>query len=398
MFDIHVLLTKIGKKTIEEFKQKNKNMSKEPAPKLTLCGYGWTDVCSALIRAIANADIARAQRWAAELVCSPGGLGRLEATLLHAYALHVGPKCNPDWTRSFKNMQSIVRNIFARSGGDVRTVRNTPAVRTSVAEVVALLVYSSKNSLPSLPTSADVMKEAEPTRVRLKTTGGAGDQSVTLRLYDPKEDAPDLKTIGNEFEAALRSNNIPVILFWIVWTFTLDSAHDCPRAKERGSASLTAKAKSSLIWFLLFLLREVSYEMKGSGTSTGTICDFMDNVIFQLNELWTKLGSKGRRDLVACAAVGVADAITRRGSLLLSSSSSSIITVSTATPTVRASIAEIDVIYTAIAEEARKYTIEAPSLALSSGMRRSTSAAPAIPTLSSLEKLALVHSLSYSVS
>ena len=65
--------------------------------------------------------------------------------------------------------------------------------------------------------------------------------------------------------------------------------------------------------------------------------------------------------------------------------------------TVRASIAEIDVIYTAIAEEARKYTIEAPSLALSSGMRRSTAAAPAVPTLSSLEKLALVHSLSYSV-
>jgi hypothetical protein len=376
---------------------KEENMSKEPAAKLTLCGYGWTDVCSALIRAIANADIARAQRWAAELVCSPNGLGRLEATLLHAYALHVGPKCNGDYPRVFKTMQTVVRNIWARSGGDVRTVRNTPAVRTSVAEAVALLVYSSKNSLPSLPTSADVMKEAEPTRVRLKTTGGAGDQTVTLRLYDPKEDAPDLKTIGNEFEAALRSNNVPVMLFWIVWTFTLDSAHDCPRAKERGSATLTAKAKSSLVWFLLFLLREVSYEMKGSGTSAGTICDFMDNIILQMNELWTKLGAKGRRDCVAAAAVGVSDAITRRGSLVLSSSSS-IIHVTSATPTVRASIAEIDVIYTAIAEEARKYTIEAPSLALSSGMRRSTAAAPAIPTLSSLEKLALVHSLTYSTS
>lgn len=369
--------------------------AKEPISKLTLCGYAWTDVCSALIRAIANADVARAQRWAGELVCSQNGLGRLEATLLHAYALHVGHKSNSDWPRIFKSMQLVIRNIWTRSGGDIRTVRNTPAVRTAVAEAVALLVYSAKSSLPSLPTSSDVLKEAEATRVRLKTTGGAGEQTVTRRIYDPKEDAPDLKTIGNEFEAVLRTNNVPLMLFWIVWTFTLDSAHDCPRAKERGSISLSAKAKSSLIWFLLYLLREVSYEMKGSGATAGTVCDFMDFVIDQLNDLWTKLGSKGRRDLVACAAVGVCDAITRRSSLLLTSSSSTVV-VNSSTPTVKASMAEIDVIYTAIAEEARKYTIEAPHLALSSGMRRSTAAAPPVPKLSSIEKLALVHSISYS--
>ncbi len=371
-------------------------MSKDPTSNLTLCGYGWNDVCSALIRAIANADVARAQRWAAELVCSPNGLGRLEATLLHAYSLHVGHKCNSEWPRVYKSMQSVIRSIWTRSGGDIRTVRNTPAVRTAVAEVVALLVYSSKNSLPSLPTSADVLKEAESTRIRLKTTGGAGEQSVTRRLYDPKEDAPDLKTIGNEFEAAVRTNNVPVILFWIVWTFTLDSAKDCPRAKERGSITLSAKAKSSLIWFLLFVLREIAYEMKGSGATSGTISDFLDFVIEQLNDLWPKLGARGRRDLIACAALGVCDAITRRSSLLLTSSSS-IVSVNSATPTVKASIAEIDVIYTAIAEEARKYTVEAPHLALSSGMRRSTAAAPAVPKLSSLDKLAMVHSISYSM-
>jgi hypothetical protein len=135
--------------------------------------------------------------------------------------------------------------------------------------------------------------------------------------------------------------------------------------------------------------------MKGSGTVSGTICDFMDNMIEQMGDLWTKLGSKGRRDLIASAAVGVCDAFTRRGSLSLTSLSSSA-SVSSATPTVKASIAEIDVIYTAIAEEARKYTIEAPHLALSAGMKRSTAVAPAVPKLSSLEKLALVHSISHS--
>ena len=136
--------------------------------------------------------------------------------------------------------------------------------------------------------------------------------------------------------------------------------------------------------------------MKGSGATSGTVSDFLDFVIEQLNDLWPKLGSRGRRDLVASAALAVCDSITRRSSLLLTSSSP-IISVSSATPTVKASISEIDVIYTAIAEEARKYTVEAPHLALSSGIKRSTAAAPAVPKLSSLDKLAMVHSISYSM-
>jgi len=361
---------------------------KDSTPKVTLCGYGWSDVCAALARAIANADLPRAQRWAAELVCTPTGLGRVEATLLHAWALHVGAKSAPDWPQAWKRISETLRTFWVRSGGDIRTVRNTPAIRAGIAEAVAWLVYTPKNPLPALPTSADCLREAEATRARLRS-GGSGEQNITRRIWIPGQDAPDVKTIGNELEASLRSNNIPRILFWIVWAVTLDSQAECPTVKERGGASLPAKAKKSLVWFLVTLFRELALELRGSGGVAGSISELVDTLAGLLESLWTKLGGKGRRDLLASMALAISDAATRRSSLILTATSG--ITINSSTPAVQSAIQTIDETYTAIAEEARRYAVDAPRLALSHELGRSTSVAP--PHLSSLEKLAIVHSL-----
>jgi hypothetical protein len=87
--------------------------------------------------------------------------------------------------------------------------------------------------------------------------------------------------------------------------------------------------------------------------------------------------------------LAIADAATRRSTLILTATSG--VVVNSNTPAVQSSIQTIDETYTAIAEEARRYAVDAPRLALSHELGRSTSVAP--PTLSSLEKLALVHSL-----
>jgi len=361
---------------------------KDPTPKVTLCGYAWNDVCASLARGIANADIARAQRWAAELVCTPTGLGRVEATLVHAWALHVGAKSAPDWPQAWKRISETLRTFWVRSGGDIRTVRNTPAVRAGIAEAVAWLVYTPKNPLPALPTSADCLREAEATRTRLRT-GGSGEQSITRRIWVSGQDAPDVKTIGNELEASLRANNIPRILFWIVWAVTLDSQADCPPAKERGGASLPAKAKKSLVWFIVTIFRELATELRGTGGMSGSVSEMVETLAGLLERLWSKLGAKGRRDLLAAMGLAIADAATRRSTLILTATSG--VVVNSNTPAVQSSIQTIDETYTAIAEEARRYAVDAPRLALSHELGRSTSVAP--PTLSSLEKLALVHSL-----
>jgi len=143
--------------------------------KHTLCGYGWSDVTNSLLKAIGAADMVRALRWSAELVCSEQGLGRLEATLLHGWALHVGPAL-PTWPRSWYTTITQIRSMWEKANGDTRTIRNVPLVRQIVAESVATLVLAAKKPLPTLPTAADCFKEAETIRSRMRSGGGVGDQ------------------------------------------------------------------------------------------------------------------------------------------------------------------------------------------------------------------------------
>jgi hypothetical protein len=169
----------------------------------------------------------------------------------------------------------------------------------------------------------------------------------------------------------------------------LDSQADCPPAKERGGASLPAKAKKSLVWFIVTIFRELATELRGTGGMAGSVSEMVETLSGLLEALWSKLGAKGRRDLLAAMGLAIADAATRRSTLILTATSG--VVVNGNTPAVQSSIQTIDETYTAIAEEARRYAVDAPRLALSHELGRSTSVAP--PTLTSLEKLALVHSL-----
>ncbi len=152
------------------------------AAKHSLCGYSWGDLTSALLKNIAAGNMVRAQRWAAEFICSESGLGRLEAVLFHAWALYVGPQQAPGWPLAWLKSIQHIRSLWAKSGGDIRTVRNTPSVRQSAAEAVAWLVLTTKKPLPTLPKPEDCFRESEAMRIRLKNGGGAGDQASVKRV------------------------------------------------------------------------------------------------------------------------------------------------------------------------------------------------------------------------
>lgn len=347
--------------------------------KHTLCGYGWGDVQSALVRAIGTADMARAQRWGAELVCSELGLGRLEAVLLHGWALHVG-SAHPGWGRQWYNSIGQLRSMWQRSGGDTKAIRNTPTVRQFVGEAIASLVLASKKPLPTLPTAADCFREAEGMRARLRAGGGVGDQLATRRLWATGIDGGDLKTIGNELEAALRTAQTSRLLFWISWFFTLDAQPDAPQAKERGPAHLSVKARKSLLWFLVALLKTISDEVAFLSI------DERAGLFGVLETTWPKLGVKGRRDVVAAIALALQDHMLLKGGAM------SLTPPSSGPPmgAVRASITMLDTMYSNIGEEARKFLLEAPRLV---GLTKS--AEPIVkPRFSSQDKLSMVFSLS----
>lgn len=347
--------------------------------KHTISGYAWSDVQAALIRAVGTADMTRALRWSAELVCSDLGLGRLEATLFHAWAVHVGP-AYPGWCRTWYNTIHQIRSFWTKSGGDIKSVRNTPIVRQLIAEAVAALVLSIKKSLPTLPTAADCFREAEAMRTRLRAGGGVGDQFCTRRIWTPGHDGADLKTVGNEFEAAVRSNQQSKLLFWLIWILTLDTQTDVPPVKERGPSHLSAKQRKSILWFLIALIRELANE--------GAFLSVEDrNGMFGCIDLtWTKLGTRGRRDVLAAISLCIQEHLQRRGSLS--------ITGPTAPPTItaiRAATTTIDSIYRIIAEEARRFLLEAPKIA---GLTHEAHVQTIkVPKLSAQDKLSLAYSL-----
>jgi len=328
-------------------------LSEEPhaTSKHTLCGYAWGDVSAALLRAIANADMARAQRWAAELVCSELGLGRLEALLFHAWALHAGSNL-PNWCHLWNTSSNQLRNIFTKTGSDTKATRNNPIIRQLVAEAVAYLVLVTKKPLAKLPTAADCFKEAEAMRSRLRAGGGAGDQTATRRIWAAGIDGADLRTVGNEMEAALRANHVGRMLFWIIWIITLDQQTDAPPAKERGPPHLPIKQRKSIIWFLITLLKDISNE------TMYLAVDERNGMFACLETMWSKLGNKGRRDCIAAIALQLQEHVQKKRSLSLGTSSSIAVPYSA----IKAATSTIDTIYSGIAIEAQRFLLETPKI------------------------------------
>ena len=263
--------------------------------KKTICGYDWNDVYTALFRSIANGDMRRSQRWAAELLCSETGVSRLEAVLFAAWAEHVN-SAQAKWPAVWHAQIAILRNEFVKAGGDNRTFRNTQSIRNKIAECVGYLVVSAKRPRPALPKQSDIYKEADAVKTRLHSGGAASDQPATGRVWDTKEDAPTMRTLGNELEAAIRTAQTSKALFWMVWIMTLDSQKTKPVVKDRAPPHITGKARNSLAWYILAILSN----MAETGLDS-------NNCIKQTQELmklvWMRLGVKYRKEIFATIIV-----------------------------------------------------------------------------------------------
>jgi len=352
-------------------------MEPKATNKHTLCGYAWGDVVNSLVKAIGAGDMVRSQRWAAELVCSEQGLGKLEAALVHAWATHVAAN-NPAWCMSWVHSATHIRALWARSSESTKAIRNTPQVRYHVAEAVSSLVLSEKRQLPKLPTSDDCFRDAEAMRTRFRTGQGVVDQLSTRRTWAAGIESNDLLKIGNEFEAACRATNLNRALFWVIWFITLDGQTEQPTVKERGPSYLTPKQRKSVMWFLIDVMKDLANDVAFLST------DERAGIFNTMSMTWNKLGAKGRRDCLAALTVMICEHIARRSTPRL-----------TAGPNipsydaVKSQNTGIDNIYTTIAEEARKFMLEAPKM---NGLV-DDAAAKAAAKLSAVDKMALAYAL-----
>jgi len=345
--------------------------------KHTLCGYAWSDVSSALVKAVGLRDMTRAQRWAAELVCSEQGLGKLEATLVHAWATHI-MSANPAWCYTWVHSATQIRAFWAKSGESTKAIRNTPAVRQLVAEAVGTLVLSEKRTVPVLPTAADCFRDAEAIRTRFRTGKGAPEQISCRRVWSAGLDSNDLRMIGNEYEAAARANNLPKAIFWVIWFMTLDTQAEQPPLKERGPAHVTAKQRKSVLWFLMDLMKMIATDLTYLST------DERKGLFDAAAMVWSKLGAKGRRDVLVAITMMICEHVAKKSTLTLGAGPSI-----PSYDAIKSSNNGLDAVYSAIAEEARRFVLEVPKingLTEDPGIR-------AAAKLSAVDKMALAYSL-----
>ena len=352
-------------------------MEPKATNKHTLCGYAWGDVINSLVKAIGAGDMVRSQRWAAELVCSEQGLGKLEAALVDAWATHVASN-NPAWCMMWVHSSTHIRALWMRSGESTKAIRNTPQVRQHVAEAVSSLVLSEKRQLPKIPSSDDCFRDAEAMRTRFRTGQGVADQLSCRRTWAAGLESNDLRLIGNEFEAACRATNLNRALFWVVWFITLDSQTEQPQVKERGPSHLTPKQRKSVLWFLIDVIKDIANDTAFLST------DERAGIFNTIGMMWNKLGAKGRRNCLVTVTTMICEHIARRTTPRL-----------TAGPNIpsydaiKSQNSMIDGIYTAIAEEARKFMLEVPKI---NGLVEDATA-KAAARLSAVDKMALAYAL-----
>ena len=314
--------------------------------KKTICGYVWTDVYSALTRAIGNGNMKPAQRWSAELLCSETGVSRLEALLLAIWAEHVGSAL-AQWPAVWQSNIAFLRQEWIKAGGDNKLFRNNPVIRNRIAECVGYLIVAAKRPRPSLPKSSDVFKEAEAVKTRLHGGGAAPDQISTQRVWDSREDAPTMRTLGNEFESAIRTAQTSRALFWLVWIMTLDSQKNRPAIKERAPTNIQGKSRKCLGFYILAILSDMASHGYDANNCINQCIDCIKTV-------WIRLGTKYRREalgtivVLLCERVKSAPIEIRQPHECLD------------TRTIRAAIEDIDSVYE---ELARDMTAVVPEVA-----------------------------------
>jgi hypothetical protein len=108
--------------------------------------------------------------------------------------------------------------------------------------------------------------------------------------------------------------------------------------------------------------------------------------LFDILELtWPKLGGKGRKECVATIALAIQEHIAKKNSLVLGQSQQTL-----NSNAVREAVVKIDNVYAGIAEEARKYVLEAPVMV---GLKKDTQPKPPKVKMTALDKLSMSYNL-----
>lgn len=217
----------------------------------TICGYELTDVRRSLRDAIDRRDRRAAFRWVAELVATPGAVGSLWAACWLAWATITG-SASPTLPILLRQDWDKMSTYAHAHGGDWIAFRNDPPVRALAAEITTRLLSQVRQTPVIWPSKELVLYDIGT--FRDAPVPAAADGPITMRVWQRGEDALDVRIMGGYWLDAIQSGDLRAALSVVAWTLLTPAQQGSStplKFADRGPASLSAKQRSSPLWFWL---------------------------------------------------------------------------------------------------------------------------------------------------
>lgn len=208
----------------------------------TTCGYDLAEVRKSLREAIGRRDRRAANRWAAELVVTPGAIGSLWAS--YWLACEASTDGNPTLPILFGQTWTTLVQKAQACAADWAQFRNDESVRRAVAELTCRLLEYPRQSMPSLPAKEVALYDVST--VLEKISPASADSAVVLSIWSRNHDSMELRQLAGHWIDAIQTGELRLALSILVWSLLPSTKLKCG---PRGPKQIPATAKSSPMWF-----------------------------------------------------------------------------------------------------------------------------------------------------
>ena len=226
----------------------------------TFGGYNISKASAALDKAIMEEKIEPALHWSLQLFLS-GLINPLWNKLITIAVKNINiynPKL-PEFLYN-KNIQwqTIVDNTkFAKD--NILLLRNHPAIRLLLAEMVVILVLSKKRKLNTLPkiNKTDFIIDNFKSKLEAK-------DSKLVDNVIMNEDPSEIKIAINEFAFHIYNRNINKALYWLNWILEWEKINSKKYGKyecaSRVNEGIDAKYFKDVVWLIWNVIYKISKE------------------------------------------------------------------------------------------------------------------------------------------
>ena len=212
----------------------------------TICGYDLGEVRKSLREAIGRRDRRAANRWAAELVVTPGAIGSLWAS--YWLACEASADGNPTLPILFGQTWTTLVSKAQSCATDWAHFRNDEGVRRSIAELTCRLLDYPRQSVPSLPGKEVALYDVST--VLEKVSPASADSPVVLGVWSRNHDSMELRQLAGHWIDAIQKGEMRIALSILVWSLLATTKVKCgPRGPGPSPQKIPATAKSSPMWY-----------------------------------------------------------------------------------------------------------------------------------------------------